>query len=162
MAAEIPNLAVLLAPHLDDVPDAARPAFLAGLERSAAERYRRWAAAASEAAPGLLACAKREEEIARQADTLFPVDANERARVEEVLPKAIETYYAVFADLPLREQLRIQAGAERQGADAWRSFAAEQQDASIVQALHSLSSLEEENASNLDQLLADPAAKLDP
>ena len=84
MADEIPNLAELLAPHLDVVPDAARPAFLAGLERSAAKRYRRWAAAASEAAPGLLACAGREEEIARQADRLFPIKTNERARVEEV------------------------------------------------------------------------------
>ncbi len=162
MADEIPNLAELLAPHLDVVLDAARPAFLAGLERSAAERYRRWAAAASEATSGLLACAEREEEIARQADLLFPIEANERARVEEVLPKAIETYYAVFADLPLREQLRIQVGGERQGAGAWRLLASRQQDASVVKTLHSLSALEEENAAYLDQLLADPAAKLDP
>ncbi len=162
MADEIPNLAELLAPHLDVVPAATRPAFLAGLERSAAKRYRRWAEAASEAGPGLLACAEREEEIARQADRLFPIEASDRARVEEVLPKAIETYYAIFADLPLREQLRIQVGGERQGAGAWRLLASRQQDASVVKTLHSLSALEEENAAYLDQLLADPAAKLDP
>ena len=162
MADEIPNFGALLAPHLDVVPDAARPAFLAGLERSAAERYRRWAGAASEAASGLLACAEREDEIGRQVDRLFPIESVERARVEEALPKAVETYYAVFADLPLREQLRIQAGAERQGAGAWRLLASQQSDSTVVKTLHSLSALEEESASYLDQLLADPAAKLDP
>ncbi len=36
------------------------------------------------------------------------------------------------------------------------------QDASVVKTLNSLSALEEESATYLDQLLADPAPKLDP
>ena len=36
----VPQFGALLRSHITSVPDAARPAFLAGLERSAAARYR--------------------------------------------------------------------------------------------------------------------------
>ena len=44
----IPNFGELLAPYIGSVPEQAVPAFLASLERTAADRYRMWA----EAVPG--------------------------------------------------------------------------------------------------------------
>ncbi len=50
----IPNFGELLAPQIGSVPEDAVPAFLARLERSAAQRYREWAASLPEHAAGLL------------------------------------------------------------------------------------------------------------
>ena len=42
-AVTVPDFATLLADHIGSVPEAAIPAFLARLERTAADRYRIWA-----------------------------------------------------------------------------------------------------------------------
>jgi hypothetical protein len=158
----IPDFARLLAPFIGSVPEAALPGFLARLERGAADRYRSWASAAGEAAPGLLACAAREDEIADRVERLLPADPAETPKIEAALPGARDTYLAVFEDLPLREQLRIQAGAERQGASAWRGLASQHPDAAVRKELELCAELEEESASYLEQLLRDPASPLGP
>jgi hypothetical protein len=150
---DIPKLAVVLAPFIEKIPDAGRPAFLAMLERGAAGRYREWAAQAKQAAPGLLACAAREEEIARRVDALFPAKIAGDPSVEAALAGAREAYYAVFVSHPLTHQWRIQASAEREGAAAWRALAAQQRDAATRDALLGCAALEEESALHLDGLV---------
>ena len=153
---EIPNFGELLGPFISAVPATAVPGFLARLERFAAQRYREWA----ESYPGngrdeLLACAAREEEIANRAEVLFPLSPAELAKVNEELPAAVEAYRAVFRDLPVREQLWIQAGAELQGAEAWRSIGAQHADTAVRKALQECSALEEESSAAVRKLLAD-------
>ncbi len=157
---EVPNLAVLLARHIAPVAEAARPAILAGLERGAAGRYRDWASRAQSSSPGLLACAKREEEIAERIDRLFPVSPGDQIDVEAALSAAKATYLSLFDGLSLRDQLTIQAGAERQGADAWRSIASQQKDSAVSDELTICVGLEEQTADFLDSLLADPTIDL--
>jgi hypothetical protein len=151
---ELPNFGVLLGPFIDAVPEEARPAFLARLERGAAERYRQWAAAAPEHAESMLACAAREDEIADRVDRLFPATDEQRAKIEAGVPGARDAYYAVFAGLPLTEQWRIQADAERQGAAAWRGIAAQSDDGQIRSELEACARLEETSAERLEQLLS--------
>ena len=159
---EIPNLAVLLARHIAPVAEAARPAILAGLERGAAGRYREWATRAQSSSPGLLACAKREEEIAERVDRLFPVEAGDQPDVEAALAAAKAAYLSIFDGLSLREQLTIQAGAERQGAEAWRSIASQQTDPVVSDELAICAGLEEQTAEFLDSLLEDAKIDLGP
>ncbi len=102
----------------------------------------------------LLGCAEREEDIARRADELFPADEAGQASIAAVFPEARSAYFEVFAGLSPVDQWRIQASAERQGADAWRGIAAQQDDEAVVKALHACAALEEENAQQLDALLA--------
>lgn len=150
---EIPNFAELLGPFIQRIPEASRPAFLAALERGAAQRYREWAEASPNQAPGLLACAEREDEIARRVDKLFPADAEGQTSIEGTVPDARIAYYEVFAGLPLHEQWRIQASAERQGANAWRLLASEQNDEAVRETLLGCAALEEESAAHLDGLI---------
>jgi hypothetical protein len=153
-----PDFALLLGPYIEAVPATAFAGFLAGLERTAAARYRGWAEMDESWRSELLACAAREDEIAEKIDRLFPVAAADLAAVRATLPAARDEYYAVFADLELREQLRIQADAERQGAAAWRGLATQQTDAAIHRELESCALLEEESADCLERLLReDPA-----
>lgn len=90
-AVDIPNFGELLAEHLGGVPAEAYPYLLSQLERTAAERYRQWAQEVPEHAPGILACAAREDDIADRVEALFPpTDAN-RALVADIIPKAKAT-----------------------------------------------------------------------
>ena len=158
---DTPNFAQLLGPFIEPIPEAARPAFLARLERTAAERYRLWAGQAVALADGLLACAAREDEIADRVERLLGANAADREKIESSLEGARDTYYAVFAGKPLREQLRIQANAERQGANAWRLLAATLGDDTLSAELEVCAALEEQSAAHLEGLLADPIAPLD-
>jgi len=153
---EIPNFGELLAPWIGRVPEGLVPLFLAGLERGAAGRYRGWADACGDAEQrkGLLACADREDEIATRVEALFPADAEARARVEAPLPDARRAYLGVFEPLPVRDQYRVQADAERQGAAAWRSLAAAHPEAAVREVLEGCALLEEESAAFLDGLAA--------
>ena len=54
---EIPNFPMLLMEPLISVPEESRVGFIARLERSAADRYREWAAEGGELAEGLIECA---------------------------------------------------------------------------------------------------------
>jgi hypothetical protein len=153
MSAEAPDFNQLVGPFLQRVPEASRPTLLASLERVAAGRYRAWAEQVPARAAGLRRCAEREEQVAAIAERLFPSDAEGRERIARLVPEARSAYEAVFAELPLREQWRIQAIAERTGAAAWRALAAGRPDATR-DALLRCAALEEESALHLDTLVA--------
>ncbi len=147
----VPNFGELLAEHLGGVDAEALPYLLSRLERTAAARYRQWAAEVPDQRAGLMACAAREDEIADRAEALFPPTDSHRRQVEAMIGSAKDAYYAVFEGLTPVEQMTIQAGAERQGAGAWQGLA----DAhpAHAEALSALSALETESADFLDELL---------
>ncbi len=148
-----PDFRLLLEPFILKIPEASRPAFLAALERGAAQRYRGWAEASPDHAPGLLACADREDEIAQRVDKLFPADAEGRASIESTVPEARIAYYEVLDCLSITEQWRVQASAERQGAEAWRLLASQQSDPVVREELIGCADLEEQSAAHLSRLL---------
>ena len=150
----IPNFGELLAPYIDRVPGEALPNFLALLERGAADRYRGWAEMLPAERAGLLACANREDEIADRAEALFPLNPSLRDDVAAPLPEAKATYYRVFLDLDVYDQLRIQADAERQGAAAWRAMISDDVPKLTAAELEAIARLEETSADYLDALLA--------
>ncbi|MEL6890280.1 MAG: hypothetical protein AAFP84_01685 [Actinomycetota bacterium] len=116
---EVPQFGALLREHIQAIPPEAQPAFLAGLERSAAARYRDWAQQLPDHADALLGCARREDEIADIVSGLFPASPGHRKRIDEVLPAAVQVYYDVFAPYSPIEQLYLQSEAEIQGSQAW-------------------------------------------
>ena len=152
---EIPRFGQLLQPLMVGFAREELPAFLAALERTAADRYRHWAEACDDPdeANGLLACAAREDEIAQRVSKLFPVGEAAADRIDARLPEARSAYYAVFESHPVRDQYRIQANAERQGAEAWRALAAQQTDAAVREELRACAELEEASAGWLEALL---------
>jgi len=150
----VPRFGELLAPYISRVPDGSRPRFLALLERGAAERYRGWAVEVPEHADVLLECSRSEDEIADRIEEAFDLDASLRHELYAPLPEATRAYHDAFAPHPLWDQLRIQANAERQGAHAWRSIAAQHHDPAVVGVLLGCSALEEASADRLDALIA--------
>jgi len=150
----LPDVGALLAGFMAQVPAENRPRFLALLERGAAERYREWAEQLPAHAEGLRACAAREVEIAERAERVVPIDAGAREKLDALIPGAREAYFGLFAGVPIREQLRIQAGAERLGAGAWRGMAAAMPDAATREVLESCAALEEVSARFLDSVVA--------
>ena len=154
---EIPRFGALLAPYISQVPPETVPRFLALLERGAADRYRHWAALLPQHAEVLLACAASEDEIADRIEAAFTLEPSLRDAVNAPLSGALDTYVAVFGDFALWDQLRIQANAERQGAQAWRGIASRIEDATVLDALARCSALEEASADTLDRLIAEHA-----
>lgn len=150
----IPRFGELLGPYIARVAPETMPRFLALLERGAAERYRHWAEQLPEYRDGLLRCAAREDEIADRIEGAFALDESLRPQLEAPLPEAVAVYYDVFAPLSLRDQLRVQANAERQGAEAWRNIASRHPDRTVIDQLNECSRLEEESADYLDDLVA--------
>jgi hypothetical protein len=151
---EVPQFGALLRSHISSVPAAARPAFLSGLERSAAQRYREWAVAAPEHAGALLGCAAREDEIADLVADLFPISVEDRTAVDEVLPAAVAVYYEVFAPYTVAEQLYLQSEAELQGAMAWVGMADQIDDPAVIAVLDRCTALERESSVVVKDLLA--------
>ena len=149
----IPQFGALLRPFISQVAPETTPRFLALLERGAAARYRHWAEVLPEHAEVLLRCSASEDDIANRIDGAFAMDESLRAQLEAPLPEATQTYYDAFAPYDVWDQLRIQANAERQGAQAWRNIAANHPDAAVVAVLHSCSALEESAADALDALI---------
>ena len=150
-----PSITLLLAPLTRGLAEAERPAFLARLERLAAERYRAWAEQAPQHTRALLACAQSEEEIAGRAERLFPMNAAQHAKLDALLPEARRVYGALFVGLELRDQLALQAGAELQGANVWRAIAATTGlPHALREALAACAALEEESAARLEQVRA--------
>lgn len=150
----LPDIASLLLQVVTSVPEPSRPRFLALLERTAADRYEKWAAELPAHAPGLLGCAAREKEIAATAERLFALDSAGRQKLETPLNEAREAYFAVLKPLSIRDQLRLQAIAERTGGGAWRAMAAALTDPNARAALERSAELEEANAVHLDALVA--------
>ena len=151
---EIPAFGALLAPYIGQVPPEATPRFLALLERGAADRYREWAEQMPEHREVLMSCASSEDEIADRIEAAFTLDPSLHDALHAPLPGARDTYYAVFERYSVWDQLRIQANAERQGAQAWRNIATRTSDAHVVQELATCSALEEASADRLDDLIA--------
>jgi hypothetical protein len=149
----IPNFGQLLAPYISAVPAEAMPRFLALLERGAAARYRIWAEALPEHAEELLVCSRAEDEIADRIEAVFALDESLRVVMEAPLTEATSTYYDAFAGHDVWDQLRIQANAERQGAQAWRSIARSVTDQRVLDQLAACSALEEASADRLDALI---------
>lgn len=149
----LPDVARLLAPMLQDMPPPLLPFFLSRLERGAADRYRGWAERVSddEVRAALLACAARETEIADRVEALFPVAGEDVTRVDAAVPAARDAYFAVFEGRSLEGEWRVQASAERQGAEAWRGLA--RQHPEHEQALLACAALEEASATCLEGLL---------
>jgi len=150
----LPDISALLLQVVTAVPEPARPRFLALLERTAAGRYEQWAKDLPAHAPGLLACAARENEIAATAERIFALDAAGREKLETPLQGAREAYFAALQPLSIRDQLRLQSIAERTGGGAWRAMAAALGDAGARAALERSAELEEANAAHLDALVA--------
>ena len=149
-----PDFGALLAEHIGSIPEKAVPAFLARLERTAADRYRMWAEAVPEHAQGLLRCAAREDAIADRVEQIYPViDPQHITVMDNAIGPARDTYYRVFVDLTPIEQMTIQANAERQGAAAWRAMIASEPNKDIQTALENVAQIEEASADYLDKLL---------
>jgi hypothetical protein len=150
-----PSLTLLLAPFTRGLVGAEQPAFMGRLERLAAERYRVWAQQAPAHAETLLACAESEERIAERAERLFPMSAAQAAKLDALLPEVRRVYRTLFVGLSLRQQLALQASAERQGADVWRALmTALGLPHAMREKLEESARLEEESAARLDALLA--------
>ncbi len=151
---QIPNFGQLLAPYIGQVPPSIMPRFLALLERGAADRYREWAAMLPAHAEVLLQCAASEDEIADRIESVFSLDEALRDELVAPLPGAKRTYYDAFSGMDVWDQLRVQANAERQGAQAWRNIATRTTDDRVLAELAACSALEEESADRLDALIA--------
>lgn len=156
-AAPAPNFGELLSPVLAQVPAGARPRFLAMLERTAADRYRGWAEAWPQHRAALLECAAAEDEIADRIDAAFDCDPATLEQLRSLIPMARDTYYRVFDGLTVSDQLRLQAGAELQGALAWQHIAerlpGSDGRAALVGVLDSCSELERNSSATVDAIL---------
>lgn len=151
----IPNLAELLLPILQRVEPEQRPLFIAIAERRAADRYRRWADehAGGGARQELLACAAREEEIARRVEALHPDAERIQREILASHPDLEEINRSLFAGRPLRQQFAMQAQGERVGASTWRAFAERAEDPALRSTFLACASLEEASAEVLEALL---------
>lgn len=155
-SAAVPNVAELLGRVLQRVAEPQRPLLVALAERLAAERYRGWAKLADlpERCSRLLACADREEEIARRVEALHPDASSEQRRILEANPDLEETNREIFAGRPLEQQFAIQAQGERAGAALWRRLAQAAPDTATRDTYLACARLEEESGSYLESLIA--------
>jgi hypothetical protein len=154
--AALPDLAAVLRPILERIDRARQPLLVALAERQAAERYRGWAQQVDDAAEraGLLACAAREEEIARRIEALYPDGTTAQRMILAENPDVVEITRSVFAERPLDEQLLLQARGERLGAATWRSFARHDERPGARATFTECAYLEEESAGFLEKTLA--------
>ncbi len=161
---ELPNLEVILGGLLGRVAPARQPLLIAIAERLAAARYRDWAQAGADttgraAGAGetgmneLLACARREEEIAARVEGLYPDAAAIQAEIRRANPDLDELNRSIFAGRPLPQQFAIQARAERLGAATWRAFGAQETAPPRRAAFLACADLEEESARVLEGML---------
>ena len=100
---DLPDIAQLIGPLLQRLPPAQQPLLVALAERLAAERYRGWAARSTpDRRAGLLACAEREEEIARRVEALYPDAAALQREIVERNPDLLDINRTLFAPFELR------------------------------------------------------------
>jgi hypothetical protein len=155
---DVPQFGALLRDHIQSVPPEAQPAFLAGLERSAAERYRQWADALPDWSGELLECARREDEIADIVSELFPVTTEQQATIDAILPAAITLYYDIFAPFDPVDQVYLQSEAEIQGSMAWVRLSGDITDATVCDQLARCTELELESSRAVKHLLGEPVS----
>jgi hypothetical protein len=153
--AAIPDIAEILAGVLRNIEPRLQPLLLAKLERLAAQRYRAWASDYPDlsAREGLLACADREEEIAKRVESLAPNASAIQDKLLSDRPELLNLNRTLFEGRPLKIQFAMQADGERAGAAAWRAYAAGASDPSVQELLGSCSPLEQQNADFLQTLL---------
>ena len=153
----LPDIVAILRQALQPIDPAHQPVLLAALERAAGKRYRIWADAHpdADAKAGLLACAEREEEIARRIESLVPDAAAMQEKLLAAHPELLTLGRALFDGRSRNEQFTLQAQGERAGAAAWRTFAAAAADATAREVMQSCSPLEEANAEFLQALVAE-------
>jgi hypothetical protein len=150
----LPDLAQVLSPVLQSIPAAHQPLLIALAERQAAQRYRTWASSvdSAEHRTELLACADREDEIARRVESLYP----EAEAIQKELLANNPTFAAsgrsLFAPYSIEEQLKLQAQGERLGAATWRAFAKRAPDANASKTFLDCAALEEQSAEFLESI----------
>lgn len=159
VATVLPDLAEALAHVLGRVPPDRQPLLVALAERLAAERYRGWAEQVGRAdrTAALLACAEREEEIARRIEALFPSAADLERELLADNPDLLEINRSLFAPYSLAQQFVLQARGERLGAATWRRFARQQGGAATRDVFLGCALLEEANAAVLESFSASDA-----
>lgn len=156
---DVPQFGALLRAHIQSIPSEAQPAFLAGLERSAAQRYRDWADVLPAWADVLTDCARREDEIADIIAARFPASSEHQAMIDATLPAAIALYYDVFDPFDPTDQVYLQSEAEIQGSQAWVRLAEGGIDDPVTLAdLRRCTALELESSHAVKQLLGDPVS----
>ena len=151
----LPSVGEIVGPIVAKVAPGQQPLLIALAERIAAGRYRAWAAEIDDAGDRarLLACADREEEVARRVETLF-ADASEVQADLLAQHAGLEaTYRGLFDGRPLADQFTIQAQGERLGAATWRSFAERSDDDGARTTYLDCAKLEEDSADVLEDLV---------
>lgn len=153
---QLPNIAEVLGRVLATVARERQPLLIALAERMAAERYRGWAADAADGTrrAELLACADREEDIARRVEELYPGGAAMQREMLVGNPDLDEINRSLFAGRSLKQQFTIQARGERLGAATWRSFAEHATSSEARATFLACAHLEEESAVVLESYLA--------
>lgn len=156
MTNDLPDVRAVLAPLLTRVAEGEQPLLVAMAERLAAERYRRWARHPANAGDEarLLACADREEDIARRIESLYPDAAARQAAIRTAIPEFEEINRTLFGGRPIAEELAIQASGERLGAATWRSLARAASDPHHRETFLGCAPLEEASADVLESILA--------
>lgn len=154
---ELPDIAEVLAGILQRVPPGQHAVLIALAERLAAERYRGWASevAGPDRRAGLLACADREEEIARRVEALYPAAGATQRDLLASQPDLLELNRTLFAGRPLGQQFLLQARGERLGAATWRAFAQGEKTAERRDTFLGCALLEEESAAYLESIVGD-------
>ena len=152
---DIPNVAEILAGVLRTIEPKLQPLLLAKLERFAAQRYRTWSGdhPNQSVKEGLLACADREEEIARRVESLVPDASAIQNKLLADHPELLDLNRTLFEGRPIEVQYAMQAAGERAGADAWKAYATAASNPSDRESLDSCSPLEQANADFLETLL---------
>ncbi len=155
---ETPDIVALLRPEVESLPAAARPAFLARLERQAGRRYRAWADAAKDpvVAAGLRVCASREEGIAEMIEAAFPAPSGSRADLDAALARIASQLAGLAAGSGGADLLRAfagQAAAERAGARTWRGLIDSAETDEQRWTLEACARLETESADFLDAVI---------
>lgn len=125
------TILTLLQPVLGQVEPTQMPALVAVLERLAAPHYQRWADSSDdpETRRSLLAGKQNEEDNAAVIERLFTGAAEQGKALLNRFPELETLFDRAFADLAPTRQLKAQAAAERVGADLYRSFAQNLDDA---------------------------------
>jgi len=154
--AALPTIAAMLAPILARVPVADQPLLLALSKRVAAERCRSWANAEGDAADRalLLGCAQRDDEIARQIESLRPDAEAAKKRLFGENPDLLEKDRELFGGRPLREQYAIQANGNRMGASTWQAVAAASRHQAVRALFLACAEHDQESAMVLETLVS--------
>jgi len=141
-----------------------RPIFVAFLERTLGDCYRRWAQDVSspEARQALLETANREDQNAATVEARDPQAAARLKRLREAHPHLDTLVSSVLEGLPLHDQMRMLAAAERAGAGLYRAFADDPTHGPTArEELLECEAREHENAAALDTLATSVAALLE-